>query len=75
MLHQGVYLERIRGDRILHEAPTVGTDPLCLAPVFNMSRTAAIRYATIAQNLVAESNPSPGGEAQAPATPSSNGWP
>ncbi|MFH9969842.1 hypothetical protein ACH4PR_53080 [Streptomyces mirabilis] len=51
-LHQGVYLERIRGDRVLHEALTVGADPLHLALVFNLSHTAASRYAAIAQNLL-----------------------
>ncbi|MFF8192747.1 hypothetical protein ACF05L_18200 [Streptomyces bobili] len=52
LLHQGVYLERIRGDRVLHEALTAGADPLHLALVFNLSHTAASRYAAIAQNLL-----------------------
>ncbi|MFF8029016.1 transposase [Streptomyces sp. NPDC007896] len=52
LLHQGVYLERIRGDRVLHEALTVGADPLHLAQVFNLSHTTASRYATIAQSLL-----------------------
>ncbi|WP_406067731.1 hypothetical protein OG372_04120 [Streptomyces sp. NBC_01020] len=52
LLHQGVYLERICGDRVLHEALTVGADPLHLALVFNLSHTAASRYAAIAQNLL-----------------------
>ncbi|MFI6493777.1 hypothetical protein [Streptomyces sp. NPDC050564] len=52
LLHQGVYLERIRGDRVLHEALAVGADPLRLALVFNLSHTAASRYAAIAQNLL-----------------------
>ncbi|MFI6967196.1 hypothetical protein [Streptomyces sp. NPDC050255] len=52
LLHQGVYLERIRGDRVLHEALIVGADPLHLALVFNMSHTTASRYAAIAQNLL-----------------------
>ncbi|MFE2090687.1 hypothetical protein [Streptomyces sp. NPDC059460] len=52
LLHQGVYLERIRGDRVLHEALTVGSDPLHLALVFNLSHTTASRYAAIAQNLL-----------------------
>ncbi|MFF3276634.1 hypothetical protein ACFYWU_37775 [Streptomyces chrestomyceticus] len=51
LLHQGVYLERIRGDRALHEALTVGADPLHLALAFNLSHTAAIRNATIAHLL------------------------
>ncbi|MET8518345.1 hypothetical protein ABZV45_44755, partial [Streptomyces sp. NPDC005077] len=52
LLHQDVYLERIRGDRVLHEALTAGADPLHLALVFNLSHTAASRYAAIAQNLL-----------------------
>ncbi|WP_327248912.1 hypothetical protein [Streptomyces sp. NBC_01320] len=52
LLRQGVHLERIRGDRVLHEALTVGSDPLHLALVFNLSHTTASRYATIAQNLL-----------------------
>src|SRR5450759_3958463 len=45
-------LERVRGDRILHEALTIGPDPLHLAMVFNLSHTTANRYAAIAQNLL-----------------------
>ncbi|MFF3249238.1 hypothetical protein ACFYWY_37240 [Streptomyces sp. NPDC002870] len=52
LLHQGVYLERIRGDRVLREALTVGADPLHLALVFNLSHTTASRYADIAQKLL-----------------------
>jgi integrase len=52
LLHQGVYLERIRGDRVLHEALTAGADPLHLALVFNLSHTTASRYAAIAQSLL-----------------------
>ncbi|MFG2987449.1 hypothetical protein ACGFYQ_40610 [Streptomyces sp. NPDC048258] len=37
-----------------NEALTVGADPLHLALVFNLSHTAASRYATIAQNLLDE---------------------
>jgi hypothetical protein len=48
----GVDLDRIRKDRILHEALTVGPDPLHLALVFNLSHTTASRYATIAQDLL-----------------------
>jgi len=48
----GVHLERVRGDRILHEALTIGPDPLHLAMVFNLSHTTANRYAAIAQNLL-----------------------
>ncbi|WP_329538052.1 hypothetical protein OG568_58315 (plasmid) [Streptomyces sp. NBC_01450] len=52
LLHRGVCLERSRGDRLLHEALTVGADPLYLALVFNLSHTTASRYATIAQRLL-----------------------
>jgi integrase len=48
----GVRLERLRADRILHEALTVRPDPLHLAMVFNVSHTTANRYATIAQTLL-----------------------
>lgn len=48
----GVGLDRIRKDRILHEALTVGPDPLHLALVFNLSHTTASQYAAIAQNLL-----------------------
>jgi hypothetical protein len=48
----GVNLERIRGDRILHEALTVGADPLHLSLVFNLSHTTATRYAALAEQLL-----------------------
>jgi len=48
----GVSLDRVRKDRILHEALSVGADPLHLALVFNLSQTTASRYARIAQNLL-----------------------
>ncbi|MFE7468340.1 hypothetical protein ACFU6R_30150 [Streptomyces sp. NPDC057499] len=51
LLHQGVHLERIRGDRVLHEALTVGAGPLHLALVLNLSHTSASRYAAIARSL------------------------
>ncbi|MET7690517.1 hypothetical protein ABZT06_21485 [Streptomyces sp. NPDC005483] len=52
LLHHGVYLERIRGDRVLYEALTAGADPLRLALVFSLSHTTASRYAAIAQKLL-----------------------
>ena len=52
LLHQGVHLERIRGDRLLREALPVGADPLHLALVFDLSHTTASRYATITQSLL-----------------------
>jgi hypothetical protein len=48
----GVTVERIRRDRVLHEALTAGPDPLHLTPVFNLSYTTASRYAAIAQDLL-----------------------
>ena len=39
-------------DRLLHEALTAGPDPLHLALVFNLSHTAASRYAAITQGLL-----------------------
>jgi hypothetical protein len=47
-------LDRIRGDRLLHEALTTGPDPLHLTLVFNLSHTTASRYAAIAQHLLDE---------------------
>ena len=48
----GVTVERIRRDRVLHEALTAGPDPLHLTLVFNLSHTTASRYAAIAQDLL-----------------------
>ncbi len=48
----GVNVDRIRADRILHEALTVGPDPLHLSLVFNLSLSTASRYADIAQRLL-----------------------
>jgi integrase len=48
----GISVERIRRDRVLHEALTAGPDPLHLALVFNLSHTTASRYAAIAQDLL-----------------------
>jgi site-specific recombinase XerD len=48
----GVNVDRIRGDRILHEALTVGPDPLHLSLVFNLSLSTASRYADMAQRLL-----------------------
>jgi len=52
LLGDGVDLDQIRGDRVLHEALTVGPDPLHLALVFNLSHSAASRYASATQNLL-----------------------
>jgi integrase len=48
----GVGIDRVRRDRILHEALTVGPDPLHLSLVFNLSLSAASRYAEVAQRLL-----------------------
>jgi integrase len=48
----GVQPERIRADRILHEALAIGPDPLHLSMVFNLSHTTASRYADIAKQLL-----------------------
>jgi DNA-binding Xre family transcriptional regulator len=45
-------LERLRADRQLEEALTCGADPLHLAAVFGINDTTAIRYATIARQLL-----------------------
>ena len=50
--HHGISIDRIHEDRIIHEALTVGPDPLHLALVFNLSISAASRYAAIAQTLL-----------------------
>jgi integrase len=52
LCRRGVSVERIRRDRVLHEALTTGPDPLHLALVFNLSHTAASRYTAIAQRLL-----------------------
>jgi integrase len=50
----GVSIERIRRDRVLHEALTARADPLHLALVFGLSRTTASRYTLIACDLLAD---------------------
>jgi hypothetical protein len=57
----GISLERIRRDRILHEALATGADPLHLALVFNIDHTTAMAYANAARSLLsspAEQEPS-----------------
>lgn len=49
---QGVRLEQIRGDRVLHEALAVSADPLHLAQAFGLSTQTAIDYSDIARSLV-----------------------
>ncbi len=50
----GVSIERIRRDRVLHEALTSRADPLHLALVFNLSHTTASRCTLIACDLLAD---------------------
>ena len=56
---RGICLERIRRDRILHEALAAGADPLHLSLVFNIDHTNAMAYANAARNLLS----SPAGQA------------
>jgi hypothetical protein len=48
----GISLERIRRDRILHEALAARADPLHLALIFHLDHTNAMAYATAARNLL-----------------------
>jgi hypothetical protein len=50
----GVSVERIRRDRILHEALTGRPDPLHLSLMFGISERPASQYARIARDLLAE---------------------
>ena len=50
----GVSIERVRRDRVLHEALTARADPLHLALVFGLSHTTASRYTLIACDLLAD---------------------
>lgn len=52
LLPAGVGLDRIRADRVLHEALTTGADPLHLTVMFNLAHTTAGRYAAFAQELL-----------------------
>jgi hypothetical protein len=50
----GVSVERIRRDRILHEALTSRPDPLHLSLMFGISERPASQYTRIARDLLAE---------------------
>jgi hypothetical protein len=50
----GFSIDRIRADRILHEALTVGPDPLHLSLVFDISHATATRYSTVAEHLLSD---------------------
>ena len=62
MQRHGVSIERIRCDRVLHEALTACANPLHLALVFGISQTTASKYTLIACDLLADQ---PGQEAGA----------
>ncbi|HUE33628.1 MAG TPA: integrase [Mycobacterium sp.] len=57
--NNGFTVDRIRADRILHEALTAGPDPLHLSLVFNISHDTASRYTTIAEHLLADEEEQP----------------
>lgn len=54
MRPSGCTVDRIRRDRILHEALTAGPDPLHLTLVFGISHNAAVRYAAVAEHLLGD---------------------
>jgi integrase len=54
MQRVGCRIERIRADRILHEALTAGPDPLHLTLVFGISHNTAARYADVAEHLLSD---------------------
>jgi hypothetical protein len=58
-----VSIERIRRDRVLHEALTARPDRLHLALVFGLSRTTASKYTLIARDLL-DGQPAEAAEAQ-----------
>ena len=58
----GISIERIRRDRILHEALTARADPLHLALIFGLSHTTASRYTLIACDLLPDQPAKAAGE-------------
>lgn len=53
MAAQDVPLERLRADRVMHEAVAVDADPLHLAQAFTLSGQTAIDYSEIARDVLA----------------------
>jgi hypothetical protein len=53
LLTEQIDLERIRQDRILHEALTCNADPLQLALVFGIDHSTAMTYANLARQILA----------------------
>ena len=54
VFHTSCTVDRIRSDRILHEALTAGPDPLHLTLVFGISHNTAARYAAVADHLLSD---------------------
>ncbi|MGI5291173.1 hypothetical protein ACQEVF_48785 [Nonomuraea polychroma] len=54
MNRTGCSVDRIRKDRILHEALAGGADPLHLSLVFGISHSTAARYSAVAEHLLAD---------------------
>jgi len=65
----GISIERIRRDRVLHEALTARADPLHLALVFGLSHTAASKYTLIACDLLDGRPAGAAGESLPPGLP------
>jgi integrase len=71
----GVSIERIRRDRVLHEALTARADPLHLALVFGLSHTTASRYTLIACDLLAGQQTEAAGQQQNAPSPDRSRFP
>ena len=50
----GFSIDQIHADRILHEALTAGPDPLHLSLVFNLDHATALRYTTVAEQVLGD---------------------
>jgi site-specific recombinase XerD len=66
----GVSIERIRRDRVLHEALTARADPLHLALVFGLAHTTASKYTLIACDLLGGQS----AEVTGPTSVPDSGW-
>jgi hypothetical protein len=69
LLPAGVTVDRIRSDRVLQEALSVGPDPLHLSLVFNLAHTTAGRYAAFARDLLDDQLQPPANSANPPPGP------
>jgi hypothetical protein len=69
LLPDQVELERIRQDRILHEALISGADPLRLAVVFGIDHSTAMAYADLARRVLADGHPQPATAPRMPGQP------